>query len=227
MNRAQESSLVSLFAILFFALTGLLFATTPMASAAPFINEIHYDNSGADIEEGIEIAGENGTDLTGWSIVFYNGGNGEGYKTTALSGAIPDQQNGFGTLSFTCSGIQNGAPDGLALIDAGNAVIQFLSYEGTFSGTDGAADGMTSTDIGVSEPSETIGGYSLQLIGKGSTYADFTWIAPEPASFGEINGGQVFDAGPPPNPIPLPSTILLLGSGLLGLIRFRGNLGTE
>ena len=101
MKRVQGSCLISLFAILSCVLLNLLFLTTPIAFAAPFINEIHYDNSGSDIGEGIEVAGADGTDLTGWSIVFYNGGNGEIYKTTALSGTIPDQQNGCGVLYFT------------------------------------------------------------------------------------------------------------------------------
>ena len=38
-----------------------------------FINEFHYDNIGADTGEFIEIAGTAGTDLTGWSLIRYNG----------------------------------------------------------------------------------------------------------------------------------------------------------
>ena len=38
-----------------------------------FINEIHYDNAGTDSGEFVEIAGLAGTDVTGWSIVLYNG----------------------------------------------------------------------------------------------------------------------------------------------------------
>ncbi len=36
-------------------------------STTVFINEIHYDNTGADTGEAIEVAGPAGTDLTGWS----------------------------------------------------------------------------------------------------------------------------------------------------------------
>ena len=46
------------------------------AGTAVFINEIHYDNGGTDTGEAIEIAGPAGTDLTGWSLVLYNGSNG-------------------------------------------------------------------------------------------------------------------------------------------------------
>ena len=36
-----------------------------------FINEIHYENIGRDVEEGIEIAGPAGTNLEGWGLYLY------------------------------------------------------------------------------------------------------------------------------------------------------------
>ena len=81
------------------------------AQTAVFINELHYDNSGTDADEGVEVAGPAGTDLTGWSVALYNGNGGAVYDTIALSGTIPDQGNGFGTLYFLRAGIQNGAQD--------------------------------------------------------------------------------------------------------------------
>ena len=85
---------------------------------SPFINEIHYDNSSGDTGEAIEIAGPAGFDLAGWSIVLYNGSASQRrvYDTINLSGVIPDQDSGFGTLAFFEAGIQNGSPDGLALV---------------------------------------------------------------------------------------------------------------
>jgi len=65
------------------------------AATSIFINEIHYDNTGTDAGEAIEVAGPAGTDLTGWSIVLYNGSGGASYDTDALSGVMPNQQNGF------------------------------------------------------------------------------------------------------------------------------------
>ena len=123
------------------------FASPGVSAQGPttsvFINEIHYDNTGTDTGEAIEVAGPAGTDLTGWNIVLYNGSNGASYNTTALSGAIPDQQDGFGTVyvSYPTNGIQNGSPDGMALVDAGGTVVQFLSYEGSFTAADGPAAG--------------------------------------------------------------------------------------
>ncbi len=158
-----------------------------------FINEIHYDNQGADQDEGVEIAGSAQLDLTDWSIAFYNGGNGEVYQSIALSGVIPDLQAGFGVLWFSQEKMQNGAPDGLALVDPHGRVVQFLSYEGSFRALDGPAAGLESTDLGVAEETDTPQGHSLQLGGGGSEPTDFTWQPPAPATAGEINSGQHFD----------------------------------
>lgn len=168
--------------------------TATAAGPTVFINEIHYDNSGADSGEGFEIAGPAGTNLAGWTVVLYNGSASQlnVYATVNLSGTIPNQQAGFGTLAFFQPGIQNGSPDGLALVDAGSSVIEFLSYEGSFTAVSGPATGMTSVDIGVSEPSSTPVGDSLQLTGSGTMGGDFTWAASQPNTFGGVNTGQTF-----------------------------------
>ncbi|MDF2178501.1 endonuclease [Aliiglaciecola sp. CAU 1673] len=161
----------------------------PAASA--WINEFHYDNDGTDSNEFVEVAGTAGLDLNGWSLVAYNGTNGAQYMSVSLSGSLTNQSNGFGTLSVAMAGLQNGAPDGLALVNASGAVVQFISYEGSMTATDGAAQGMTSIDIGISETGTTPVGHSLQLVGSGSQYADFTWQAAS-HSAGTINNGQSF-----------------------------------
>ncbi len=174
----------------------VLSASAPQARAqtSVFINEIHYDNSGTDTGEAIEIAGPAGTDLAGWSLVLYNGAGGAVYDTDALSGVIPNQCNGFGTIvmSYPSNGIQNGAPDGIALVNASSAVVQFLSYEGTFTAVGGPASGMLSTDIGVLEGGSDATGNSLRLSGTGQFYEDFTWNTPAASSFGACNTGQTF-----------------------------------
>ena len=157
-----------------------------------FINEIHYDNIGKDTDEAIEVAGPAGTDLSGWVIALYNGRNGALYRTKSLSGIILDQANGFGTISFSFpKSIQNGSPDGIALI-ANGKVVQFLSYEGTFTAVGGPADGMTSTDIRVAESGSTPVEFSLQLKGTGTAPGDFFWSIPTQSSFGAPNADQVF-----------------------------------
>ena len=86
-----------------------------------FINEFHYDNASTDTGEFIEIAGIAGLDLTGWQVVLYNGNGGAPYDTINLSGTLTDAGAGFGfeTLTFPSNGIQNGSPDGIALVDNG------------------------------------------------------------------------------------------------------------
>ena len=186
-----------------FPISTLSYTAARANGPAVFINEIHYDNTGTDAGEAIEIAGPAGTDLTGWSLVRYNGANGLVYTSPAadpagsdmLSGAIPDLGNGFGVVvvNYQSNGLQNGDPDGFALVDNTNAVVQFLSYEGTFTAADGLAAGMTSTDIGVAENGSEPVGNSLQLAGTGSTYSDFTWSSSSPNTFGAFNTGQTFE----------------------------------
>ena len=191
--RAQKTlQPLKLLGVLFFA---LLLAASPLFSQTPiFINEIHYDNTGTDAGEAIEIAGPAGTDLTGWSIVLYNGSGGAVYDTDVLSGAIPDLGGGFGVvvLNYPSNGIQNGAPDGIALVNASNAVIQFLGYEGSFAAVGGPANGMMSTNIGVDEEPAPAAGSSLQLTGTGTNYEDFAWTETTANTFGAFNAGQTF-----------------------------------
>ena len=197
-HAARVLSLSTIFVLLSVFSAGAAEAPAPARFDNPtttvFINEIHYDNTGTDAGEAIEIAGPAGTDLTGWSIVLYNGSNGAVYDTDPLSGVIADQADGYGTISisYPSNGIQNGAPDGIALVDASSAVVQFLSYEGTFAAVGGPANGMTSTDIAVLETGSEALGMSLQLTGAGPTYGDFDWNAPATNSFGTVNTGQSF-----------------------------------
>lgn len=185
---------------------GLLAGTVPIAASPAaatttvFINEIHYDNAGTDVGEAIEIAGPAGTNLSGWSLVLYNGANGEEYDSVALGGVLTDDSNGYGftSVSFATNGVQNGSPDGIALV-LGATTVQFLSYEGSFVATNGVANGQTSVDIGVAESSSTPVGTSLQLTGSGTTYEDFTWTAGSPETFGSVNTAQSFEGGGDPN----------------------------
>ena len=152
-----------------------------------FINEIHYDNNGADTGEAVEIAAPAGTDLTGWSLVFYNGADGQKYATSNLSGIVSDLGEGYGVVTIFKSGIEDGDPDGIALVDDTNTVVQFISYDGSFTATDGPANGLTSSDIGVSESDTIPIGQSLQLTGSSP---NFSWVAAATNTFGAENTGQ-------------------------------------
>jgi uncharacterized protein len=175
-------------------------------AATVFINELHYDDTGLDQNEAVEIAGPTGTDLTGWRLVLYNGSDGSDYFSQELSGVIPDQGGGFGTvlIGLPIANFQNGGPDGIALVDAAGQVVQLLSYEGTFSASSGPAAGLASTDVGVSEPGTAPVGQSLQLTGQGSVYQDFAWAGSAPSSYGAPNQQQSFGEGAPVTACPAP-----------------------
>ena len=180
-------------------LTGLSFGQTV------FINELHYDNSSSDIDEGVEIAGPAGTDLTSYKITAYNGSNGLKYLEKSLSGIIPNIDNsGYGTLFFPTEGLQNGAPDGIAL-DDGTSLIQFLSYEGVMTATDGVAKDVASTDIVIEETGSTPVGHSIQLTGSGTEYENFSWTGPIANTNNLINTGQTFGVASPTLIISSPS----------------------
>lgn len=171
-----------------------------------WINEIHYDNDGADTNEGVEVAGPAGTDLSAFKLYLYNGSNGETYGTHPLSGEIENQTNSYGTKWVAIEAIQNGAPDGVALVfekDSVSRVIQFISYEGTIKAQNGPAKDTESTDIGVMEEATQKAGLSLQLYGKGRSCDNFKWMI-STATPGAINTGQVLN---PPEP-----TVILLRS---------------
>lgn len=173
-------------------LVPLLLLCPSLAHADAWINEIHYDNAGTDVDERIEIAGDAGTSLAGWSLHFYNGADRRVYATRSLSGTLGATCGAYGFSTVAAAGLQNGAPDGVALVNASGAVVQFLSYEGSFKGARGPARNKTSVDIGVSETADTPAGFSLQLGGTGTRYADFTWRAAAADTFGTCNVAQTF-----------------------------------
>lgn len=151
------------------------------------INEIHYDNAGADAGEFVEVRVGAGTDVSAMVLALYNGNGGGLYNTLALPASPASSDGTFDYYVVDAPGLQNGAPDGIALVN-GDRVVEFLSYEGTMTATDGPAAGLTSTDIGVAEGSGTPQGASLQRD------EDGTWRAPEAETRGAANDGVT----PPP-----------------------------
>ncbi len=100
----------------------------PPGDSALVINELDYDQVGADADGFVEIAntGTDAADLAGIAIVFVDGSDGLEYLRKPLSGTLAP-----GAHLAVPAEAQNGAPDGVALIDtADGALLDALSYEG-------------------------------------------------------------------------------------------------
>ena len=102
------------------------------------INEVDYDQVGADADGFVEIynAGTEAADLTGHALVFVDGSDGEEYLRKALTGSLAP-----GAYLVVPAEAQNGAPDGVALLDGEKLLLDALSYEGEI--TAATIDGQT------------------------------------------------------------------------------------
>src|SRR5262249_16322287 len=116
------------------------------------INEVDYDQVGTDTAEYIEIynASAEAVSLAGLQVLLVNGANNTVYDTIDLGGAgslaghqhlvlggplvaIPGSAKKIDPV-WIQDRIQNGAPDGLVLVDsAALVVIDALSYEGSIT----------------------------------------------------------------------------------------------
>ena len=207
----------------FYLLISFICLLTNIAlSQNAWINEFHYDNTVTDVGEFVEIVIENpgSYTLSDFQVDLYNGSGGASYDVETVDNFTVGNTEGNYTFYYwdlPQDGIQNGAPDGLSLSYLGTVITgQFLSYEGSFIAVGGPADGVTSTDIGVSETSSTPVGYSLELGGTGTQYSDFTWNAPAAETKGTINNGQTFGASSTP-------TITVIPTSLSGFTYVVGN----
>jgi hypothetical protein len=103
----------------------------PAGSARVVLNEIDYDQVGTDTGGFVEIAnaGTSAATLDGLAIVLVNGGDSAEYARKALSGTLAP-----GAHLAVEVDPQNGAPDGVALLDTGSGtLLDALSYEGVIS----------------------------------------------------------------------------------------------
>ncbi|CAN5159671.1 hypothetical protein BH20ACT13_BH20ACT13_20320 [soil metagenome] len=111
----------------------------PPPTGGLVINEIDYDQVGADSGGFVEIANTTSASiaLDGLALVLVNGGDGQEYARVALTGSLA--AGAYLALDIEA---QNGAPDGVALIDtASKALLDALSYEGEI--TAAVIDGQT------------------------------------------------------------------------------------
>lgn len=98
----------------------------PAEQAKLVINEVDYDQVGTDANGFVEITNTGGAaaDLANVDLVAVNGGDSTDYDRVALTGTLTP-----GAHLDVAIELQNGAPDGLALLD-GATLLDALSYEG-------------------------------------------------------------------------------------------------
>ena len=186
-------------------LAALAAGTLAAPAMAGFINEFHYDNTGTDEGEFIEVVLSPGENAADFDIHLYNGSDSQYYSDSGTLGfdifnlatdfvfhGILGDGNAYYSLSLPSNGLQNGGADGIGLTMNG-APVEFLSYEGTLTGSGGPFDGVESTNIGVTQGSGTSVGSSLQLIAG-------EWVATD----GFNTQGAI-------NAVPAPGALALLG----------------
>ncbi len=148
------AAMIGLFAIIHFGSD-----TAQAAGCDPnniIFSEIDYDQPGTDNNEFLELRIINEVSISNCEIRLVNGSNNSNYDTIDLTGnwgpnqylligstniANRDLTFGGGACASNC--LQNGAPDGFALVDTSataGTVVWFYSYEGTITGYD-AGDG--------------------------------------------------------------------------------------
>lgn len=189
-------------------LTSFFLCASFNVQAEVFINEIHYDDStsSGDVGEKVEVIATAGENLSTYRIYLYNGTSSPTAATFYDNDLLPAGSNvscgatvKIAVLSYPSNGIQNGASDGIALVNGSGALVKFISYEGAIKASNGPAAGITSTNLSVLEDNNTAPGRSLQLGGTGTGSSSFTWRAPATQTFGACNNSQSFTA---PNVLP-------------------------
>jgi len=103
----------------------------PPPTGSVVINEVDYDQVGADGDGFVELknTGATAVDLAGLALVFVDGADSEEYRREALTGTLEP-----GGYLVVPGDAQNGAPDGIALLDTDDgALLDALSYEGAIA----------------------------------------------------------------------------------------------
>lgn len=161
-----------------------------------FINEMHYLNIGTDQDEGVEIAGPAGVDLSAYMLVLYEYPADTFYHIEYLEGVIDDEQDGKGAVWFPIPDMYN-QRGGVVLYNIiREEIVQFYSYRGLITPIDGVAMGIESRLLlnqygsGETEFSGSPAEGSVQLLGSGSCPSEMYWNAELLHSRGSINSGQ-------------------------------------
>lgn len=178
---------------LFFLFTclGTLLFGLPQA----WINEIHYDNIGTDVNEFVEVvvACPENCSLGDLTLYMYNGYDGRPYCLECVSDFIPGDRIGpYQFFTWYQRGIQNDM-EGMILVYH-DTLVDIIAYEGSFHGAHEPALGLLFPDVGVAETSSSPVGGSIYLSG----FPGDPWAYCPEATPGSPNPGQILDEAPTP-----------------------------
>ncbi len=196
--------------------------------ATIIINEIDYDQPGADTAEFIELFNTGSVNilLDNYSIELINGFNASVYRSINLSGFNMNANSYFVVCSnaslvancdfsftSTTSWLQNGAPDAIALFDGGD-LLDSLSYEGILSPfTEGDALTIRDNNTGILSISRIINGADSN-----NNFQDFAFGCLTPGSANVAGSGNCSVSHVSAVAVPAPATVWLLGAGMLALL---------
>ena len=169
------------------------------AAGQVVINEVDYDQPSTDRAEYLELynAGDASVELSRYSLVFVNGANGSTYRSIELP-AMELSPGGFYVICGSSQNvpacdldsgvaqdfIQNGAPDAIALYEAGT-LVDALSYEGDVAGFgEGTGAGLTDSPSGATSLSRCPDGHDSDR-----NDLDFVQAASTPGSANACGSG--------------------------------------
>jgi hypothetical protein len=172
------------------------------------INEIDYDQIGADTAEFVEVYNGTGSpvNLANLALVFIDGSNSGTYLSVNLGpGSLP--AGGYVVVASaavvvpapsikitTAAAIQNGAPDGVALVDltvAQPVLLDVLSYEGSITAASitgfGVASLVEGTPFAAADSNTKVGSLSRLPNGSDTNNAASDWAFSNTPSPGAPN----------------------------------------
>lgn len=207
----------------------LILGTSMPGQADVLINEIDYDQPGADTAEFIELYNSNDTALTldGYVLDLVNGTTGSSYESFDLTG-LSIAANGYLVLcnnslavancsvqAATGSWMQNGGSSGdAAALFKGTTLLDSVVYEGIGNFLHAYAEGGTYTEADSGSIPMSIARLPNGMDANDNA-GDFAAACLTP---GGANIGGNGDCSVRISPVPVPAAVWLFGSGLLGLI---------
>jgi hypothetical protein len=174
------------------------------------INEVDYDQPGADNAEFVEIYNGTGApvSLAAMTLVLVNGANNQDYMSIALAPAVSLADGQYlvvctaavsvaaGALTLVGipnNGLQNGSPDGVALVDsAEHKVIDALSYAGSITaakltGVNGMVNLVEGTAVTVIDSATADGSLVRKPNGHDTDNASADWAFTPTPTPGAVN----------------------------------------